>query len=470
MKKAIFALLTVFLLSGVLSAQDNGIDEDALFSETESVVTNMNSNFTSLMDKQELVFSGNILNRENYSLKRSWFMGDTPGDTNTFGASLSGNFNLDLRLRQGFKAHLNMYVSYSTTKNPYLDTLINSFGPLSNQVQGLLDIISGDTSLTFPEFFVDMNISQKVYFRIGKQVIKWGTANLWNPTDLINLDRTSFLDSFQVKRGVPGLKMHIPFGTTVNIYTFLDVSGAKVIKDTAIAGKFEVLLGRTEVGLSAWAKQDNYPVYGLDFTSRIGQINIYGEVSLSEGENRLKIGDPVITGPQINYITVPNTNIFIPIVIGPVTNYSTTQATNGFIPRITLGFSRIFNYIYDNRVTIGGEFYYNSSGYMGNIFADPIKANWMIKNGLYRPYDTSQFYGALFTTINHFFDSTLSFTGNILGNFNDLSFVVATTLTYQPIFNFSLGLTIDAFLGPDKAEFTYGDQGALVEVTANYTF
>lgn len=449
MQKIITSLCFIIILSITAWSQSDLLDEDALFDDSESVVTNLNSNFTSLMEKEELVFSGNILSRNNYSVRRSWFLGETPGDTNRFSAGLSGTFNLDLRLRRGHKAHLGMYINYSSDNNT--DSLLSGLGMFSNMISpGLLNSLVPDTSISFPEFFVDLNISQAVYFRIGKQVLQWGRSMLWNPTDLINVDRESFLDDFQVKNGVPGIKMHIPFGTAVNIYTFLDASEVTALKDFALAGKLEVVLGRTEIGISGWAKEEFFPVYGFDFSSRIGLVDIYGEASLSEGENREQVGDPVIAGP--------------------VTNYETTRATNGFIPRISLGIRRSIRYYYDDRVIIGGEFYYNHSGYTNNVFADPAKINWMLINGYYRPYDHSRFYIALFTSINHFFDSTLTWSANVLANLDDLSAALATSLSYQPVYNLKLGLALNAFLGPEEAEFTLGDQGLNIQLTAQYLF
>ena len=38
------------------------------------------------------------------------------------------------------------------------------------------------------------NIAKKVYFRFGKQALKWGRCYLWTPTDLLSEDRKSFAD------------------------------------------------------------------------------------------------------------------------------------------------------------------------------------------------------------------------------------------------------------------------------------
>ncbi len=445
MKRTVLAILTIFLGASLLSAQEGDfIDENALFEDTTSVESNMNSNVNVPMEKEEFVFSGDFLSTIGYSLNRSWILGDTPGDTNKFSAGIRGNFNLDLRLRKGFKGHMGILVDYSTAKAKSYLALTNDLDIVNTM------LLARDTEISFPEFFVDMNIQQKVFFRFGKQVIQWGRGVLWNPTDLINIDRVSFADDFQVRSGVPGFKIHVPFGTVVNLYTFLDISDTETIQDVAIAGKVEFLLGRTEIGISGWAKQDKLPVYGVDFSSRIGLFDIYGEASLSEGENRLQL-DPVVVG----------TNTF----------YSMAQDTSNFVTRITLGLRRSFHLVYDDRIMIGAEFYYNSSGYDENIFEDPAKINVLFMSYQYRPYDTSRYYGSLYLNVNQLFlNQDLSWTLNGLGNFVDNSYVLSSALYYAPLFNLQMGLTINAFIGPEKAEFTQRDQGAGISFTTQYKF
>ena len=59
----------------------------------------------------------------------------------------------------------------------------------------LLFIENQDTTLLIKEVFVDFNLANTVYFRAGKQVLKWGTGYFWNPTDLINIEHRSFTNT-----------------------------------------------------------------------------------------------------------------------------------------------------------------------------------------------------------------------------------------------------------------------------------
>jgi hypothetical protein len=66
---------------------------------------------------------------------------------------------------------------------PALDeTAKNSQGIDTNSTETNSGYYSGGIK----EFFIDTNLRQKVYFRMGKQVLKWGQGYFWNPSDLLH--------------------------------------------------------------------------------------------------------------------------------------------------------------------------------------------------------------------------------------------------------------------------------------------
>ena len=105
------------------------------------------------------------------------------------------------------------------------------------------------------ELFMDFNFNRSIYFRIGKQVLQWGRCYFWNPTDLINVERNSFVEKIGSREGVYGARLHVPFGTIANIYSFINIQSVNRIDSISGSVKFEYLLGRSEMALRSGEKR-----------------------------------------------------------------------------------------------------------------------------------------------------------------------------------------------------------------------
>ncbi|OHD54023.1 MAG: hypothetical protein A2Y33_09900 [Spirochaetes bacterium GWF1_51_8] len=458
MKRIVFTgllLLSGAFFGGNIFADDLGMNEDDMFKDSEMMVdtnTVIKDNVAAILDQDSVNFSGNILSRTSFYMTKQWLEGLTDGDKNLFTAKLEGNFILDIRLRMGFKAFVNLAINYNTVADPYAIygaqyiLLTNLLG--SNAA--LLDATGDNTEILLKEVFMDMNIDKSVYFRLGKQVLQWGQGYFWNPTDLLNSELKSFSDMSKMREGSFGFRIHIPIESIFNFYAFIDARDVEKFTDFAIAGKVQFLVGITEFGLSAWAKKGFYPVYGVDFTTSLFGIDLRGEMSISYGDNHHVLGDMV--------------------VMGPYTNYTVASIEDRWVPRISLGFTKTFDWDVQDRIMLVGEFYYNDSGYYENVFKDPAKKQALFINNLYQPNYHSAYYGALFISIGKFPINDMSFSVNALGNFNDYSFTVVAGLSYTPVMNFTLGFNIYGFLGEDDCEFTMSGNRLALEATAKVVF
>ena len=79
------------------------------------------------------------------------------------------------------------------------------------------------TEVALREIFFDFNLSRKVYFRVGRQYLRWGRNYFWNPTDLINVDKKDFLDPNKNLQGTKGIRISMVLSilriqTTSGIY------------------------------------------------------------------------------------------------------------------------------------------------------------------------------------------------------------------------------------------------------------
>lgn len=461
--KVSIGLFILFLsLSTVFAASE---DEDALFGDTQTVVelSNVqNAAMASNDNPRSVGLSGTIQATGLYGMSRDWLTGKTGTEDNSFQTAIQGNFLLDVRIADGIKSFANLAAYYmpsgqiSSQKYFSIVTNTNTY-KIETNAQTLYT--TNYTILSLKEFFVDANIEKAVYFRFGKQVLQWGRGYLWNPSDLINIEQKNFFDMSAYREGSYGAKVHIPFGTVVNLYGYANMTGIEEIDDTALAGKAEVLLGSVEMSLSAWAKKDYHPVYAFDFNAFLFGIQFYGEASLSDNPYN-----------KISNVSSTWTNI----LTGDIYDYKPAfyTTTNEWAVKATLGFRKYFT-IFDEKkdqIMLIGEFLYNSAGYTDNPFEKDLTRYAWIYSGDYVAYQNSRFYAAFFLSCSQFFLSDLTMSLNGMMNLNDYSGVISTGLSYAPGFDFTLGLTVNTYFGNTNCEFTLADQPLSVQFTSTLSF
>jgi hypothetical protein len=255
--------------------------------------------------------------------------------------------------------------------------------------------------------------------------------------------------------------MHVPFGTKYNIYGFLDTGNAQSSDNIGGALKYEFLAGNTEMAFSGWVKKSYKPVIGYDFSTRLKDVDIVGEVSASQKDNTMRI-----KGEQgVLKICRPSA---------------------AWAPRASMDFSKGFRLgNFNDRLIVTSEFYYNHTGYKENIFADdavygyaaPIaaavtgtKKDYLILNGLYAMHNYSRFYGAVFTSIGRFIITDMTFNLNYIRNIDDDSGIVSTGVSYKNINDLSAGLLVNVNLGPENREYTYSKEKCNVQLTIGLAF
>lgn len=424
------------------------LDEDDFFGSTEVEAAEGQADVENIedeIDREMVGLSGNLEASSSYTMTRDFFYGNEDWDANTLSHMVIGDFLIDIRLKKNFRAFMDINIGYLTNGQPIVHnfTVINSTGipvydyslpgpsPTLTILPGTLIMVTEDatTLIGIKEIFVDFNIANAVYFRAGKQVLQWGRGYLWNPTDLINIDRKSFSNMSALREGIFGLKTDVVFAREFHLYTFLDLNGVEDLDDIAFSARAEFLAGTVEFGISSWLKYNKIPVYGADISLPIfWDISMTAEASLSWGHNTGKMR----------------------------TDGSTYVMRDELVPRVAVGLSRTFDFMdVDDRIMVNAEFYYNHAGYDDNMFESLSLADLAVfYTDYYESGNYGKYYGALFVTINEFFrkDMTLSVSG--MGNFSDLSFIAMASLSIVPVNNFTLTFTATSYLGPDNREFS----------------
>jgi hypothetical protein len=431
----------------MITAQEQ-VDENAMFADTSSTidsakVVNTKEAAQDVAEKRSVSFSGEFNAYANPAFSRSWFEKPT-GDGVGFSSLIVGNALLDVRLIGGAKAAADIEASYTPTREAAAAGAGNQFASDSG------------AQLSLREMFIDANYHKRIYLRVGKQVLQWGRCNLWNPTDLVNVERKTFIAKMGHREGTYGIKLHVPYKTLFNFYSFIDANNAATLDDLPLAVKAEALFGRTEMAVSAWGRKGWRPIFGFDLSSQLFNVQITAEASLRNGRD------------------MPTLDISGPLFL-------VTDMGNTWVPRAAINLTRMFplNGVAD-RLMVSGEFYYNNAGYDTNIFNDPRVGQLMallLTSGtgspasrLYEMNSYSKYYAALFTSISKFIMEPMSFSLNAIGNLNQQCFIVSTGIGYRSLHDFTAGISLDAYLGKKHTEYTFMGNGLVVRLQAGVVF
>lgn len=402
-----------------------------------------------IVEKEHVGLSGQLQAMGTYSVGRSFVHGSGNLGDNTLSNIVGGDFLVDIRLQKGFKAFLDLNLGFVpggvTTRTvipvgwPYM--FATPVPPSS-----LTFVENQETALLIKEVFLDFNIANTAYFRVGKQVLKWGTGYFWNPTDLINIERRSFTNTTALRQGVFGLRSDVVFSSNWHLYTFLDMNGIQAdATDAAFAVRSEFLVGSTEFAVSSWLKWGKLPVFGADLSMPLfWSLNLTSEASFSWGDNQDQL-DPV--------------------------TFAVYQVRGQPVAKVDVGLSRSFDALdVQDRVTVNVEFFYNSDGYSQNMFQVhgfyvPGSPTSYFQSGYY-----GQYYGAMFVTISDFGSSNMTLSLSGLANFSDLSGTALAGLSYSPVNNFTLSLQLGSNLGESNREYTISNTQFFGILTATIAF
>jgi hypothetical protein len=233
----------------------------------------------------------------------------------------------------------------------------------------------------------------------------------------------------------------------MNLYSFLNASGANTSDEFALAGKIEVLLPHTiEVAASAWAKSQYVAVYGLDFrASPANKTQMWGELALSYGDNQHRLEKNAA-------------------------DYVDTRQTDTWVSRMSVGVSRTFNIgMINDRLTVAGEFYHNGGGYTQNMLHDSTREQFLI-SGYFENNNYVKSYAAMFTRFESFLVRDMTLSVNAISNLSDSSGVLRSGVEYQLANNATLSFDATRYLGPKNREFTLSGNAVNLEAMLSLSF
>ncbi|MCW8965943.1 MAG: hypothetical protein OQK82_04535 [Candidatus Pacearchaeota archaeon] len=235
--------------------------------------TNLDSGLENLLLKSDKMEWGG---RYKFSLSPSWtwqsdnLTGDyimkniTEADISAFTTTLQATIFFDARPDENFR------VFGKTEINAPLET---------SSERTLEDIIS------IRELFSDFNWKDTLFFRAGKQTIKWGVGYFFSPADVLNLIPIDPEEPELDREGPLSLKLQIPISIH-NLYFYLLADNASYPEDIGIASKFEFVMGTLETGIGGFYQKDS-PPNGVVLLSYpvLSYLDLFGEAVISYGSN-----------------------------------------------------------------------------------------------------------------------------------------------------------------------------------------
>lgn len=353
-----------------------------------------------------------------------------------------------------------------------------SFDPtLSAQSTSFLGVSPSDGSTSTPgtsrpnprvlldQAWLRFDIEHTVFVTAGKQHVKWGTSRFWNPTDFLSPQRKDPLAVFDARTGASMLKLHVPWEAKGwNFYgiALLDNAGpAFTLGRIGGAARAEVVLGESELGVSAVLQRGRKPRFGLDVSSALGPLDVYAEAALKKGSDLPLYRLPAGTSIQDLIDAAGNLEIDGPEDLAelrklPIESY----IPSGFTPQISGGANYTFAYSENDNATVGIEYFYNSTGY-----STAIAYPYLIVQGAYQPFYLGKHYAGLYGVLAGpgSWDKT-SFILSTLGNLSDRSFTTRLDVLHRALSYLSIEAYASVNYGTKGGEFRFALDGPAFQV------
>lgn len=209
--------------------------------------------------------------------------------------------------------------------------------------------------------YITLNFEDEIlmFFSVGKQRIRWGTAFYWNPVDTFN-PRQELEEIEPIEEGGNALRADLAFGSSsitgvvvpnsdstsfsLENYTFEEGR-------TLVAGKFYTFLGNTDLTLYVSDRESEAIRGGASFSTVISNIQFFGEGIFWRGESE-RVYVTRTSDRRSATDPVGNTQFTIPA------DFDFFTRDRSFT-KFVLG----FQYTYSSDLTLIGEYYYRGDGF-----------------------------------------------------------------------------------------------------------
>lgn len=286
-------------------------------------------------------------------------------------------------------------------------------------------------AIALDQLWLKFDVGRKVFITVGDQKIKWGSGRFWNPTDFLNQQVLDPLAAYDLRVGVPLLKLHVPVQVLgANVYALASLDQADALNKVGGALRAEWATGSTEVAVSGALRKDQPIRLGADISTAIGLFDLHLEGAVRHGDTK-----PFWKGElDLSTFTFPE---------------SYTREDE-WIPQVVAGAQVGFNYTSEDAAYMGAEYFFNGSGYK-----DPTLYAWLLFNGDFQSFYLGQQYASAYVFLpspGRLDDQ--SFTGSFLTNLSDGSMITRLDWSTLVLTQMSLNAYAQYHFG-QNGEFNY---------------
>jgi len=294
------------------------------------------------------------------------------------------------------------------------------------------------------QLWLRFDLGRTAFLTVGKQHVKWGVGRFWNPGDFLHPVRRDPLAQFDDRTGVTMVRVHLPWEARGwNFYAvaaaerLVSLPGATATTPNALGalgggGRAEIVLGGTEVGLSAVAQRGLDPRLAFDLTTGVWELDVRAEVAWK--------GSP--DTPRL--VPQGGSYAFDPSKYDRVVPGGRTDAVAG------LEWSH--KYSDEDTCAVGVEYFFHEAGYE-NAKIYPM----LLLQGLYTPFFLGRHYAAAYFLLPQPGSWNLhTFTLSALANVTDGSGLVRLDWSYTLLTHLTLEAYAAQHLGKKGGEFRFG--------------
>ena len=315
MKKIVFAVFAAVFFAAFLNAQsdDDFFSDDSYFSSDDDLFGGDDDFFADdgidvlddvtaksdlskgvLFDTGSIKIGGSLtsgISTETilYSPENTDF-GDNVHNTKIT-PDLSAMLSVDARPTQVLRIYTKFGLAYPFVNYANSYTYLSNFSMVPTDIK-LKTVTSISDWFKLKELFTDFSMNDVAFFRFGVHTVTWGAGYFFSPvSDMINSSSIDPEDPDNQVDGSLNLRTQIVFPNSQNCLWFYVIPSTDFInqtaesyaRKTALAGKFEFLLGGWEFGLGGFWKYQNAPKAMLTATGSLKKVSFFGEAVYSYG-------------------------------------------------------------------------------------------------------------------------------------------------------------------------------------------
>ncbi|MCR4630215.1 MAG: hypothetical protein K5786_01130, partial [Treponema sp.] len=307
MKKtlSIFIVLTLFSVSLTAQSDDDlfGGDDDMFFDDGIEEVADVSAK--SDLSKGVLFETGAIKIGGNFNMGLSTMTTLYADDDDDFGdylkntiltPSASAYLTVDARPTETLRMYSKFGVAYpyklQAASYASTDYVTNSYTGESVPYTSIQTSVADWLSLK--ELFTDFSIADTAFFRFGLHTVTWGTGYFFSPvSDIINTSSINPEDVDAQVNGSLNLRTQIVLPNTQNCLWFYLIPSTDFVnnstfesyaRDTALAGKADLVFGLWEFGLGGYWKYQSAPKAMLTASGSLKNVSLFGEFVYSYGD------------------------------------------------------------------------------------------------------------------------------------------------------------------------------------------